>query len=158
QKVEDSKMSIKRISAGVDERFNWRQMYQYVNQALPTADGSNLVDKSRFARFVKRDYITEKSKEARQLLEERRFAAGDPKKAKKVEEIQKEEKKIKENLIQINIEGIHALYTEDVPAFFAAIPKENTFRGMEEGTEKPIAVDMQKGKKREELDEAGKKL
>ncbi|MFO0964325.1 MAG: type IV pilus assembly protein PilM [Gemmataceae bacterium] len=157
QKLEDSKLSIKRISAGVDERFNWGLFYQYINLSLPTPDGSNLVDKSRFGRNVQRDYINDKSRKALQLLEERRFASGDPKKAKKLDELQKEEKEIKEHLIQINIEGVTPLYTEDLPAFFAAIPKENTFRGMEE-SEQVFAKDMRSGKKREELDEAGKRI
>jgi len=158
-KIDASKKAIDLIGAGVDQRLNWRLLYQYVNMALPRPDGSNLSKRAVSGRNVLETYVTNQAKEALQMLDERRFANVEGvENAKKPEQRRKEEEQIKKNLIQINVEGVNALYTEDVPAFFKAISEKNTFRGMEPRIELPLAKELRAGKKREELDESVKKV
>lgn len=124
RRFQESQAAIKRIAAGVDERFNWQLLTQYINMALPLPDGTKVSELTRQKVQAKRDYVTEDSKKAYQMMVSRRFAKStgappDPLKAAQDEEY------IRKHLVQINIEGINALYSEDLSGYFIKIFKDN---------------------------------
>jgi type IV pilus assembly protein PilM len=108
-----------RIAAGVKDRFNWQHLYQYINMALPQPNGAKLTKESSQRVAVEAKYQTDDAKKALELLEERRFAktsgAVDPAKAAKVDNF------IKKHLIQINVEAIATMYSDDLPGVLKKI-------------------------------------
>src|SRR5207302_4645309 len=74
KRKEASINAVKLIGAGVEERFNWQHMLQYLNMALPRPNGDKLVEVSRFNKRVRQTYFTDASKQAFALLEAKRFA------------------------------------------------------------------------------------
>jgi type IV pilus assembly protein PilM len=127
KKVEDKIKSLQKIGAGVNERMNWQLLHQYVNMSTPQPNGDHLVVTSKRLRTVKATYWNDAAKKAYKDLEDARFAkvALDPATARK------KDAEIKMNLIQVNIAGINALYTEDLYAFFNKIRTESPLlRGM----------------------------
>lgn len=168
-RIKASDEAINRIGAGVKQRFNWRLLYRYINLALPRVDGSNLVERNAEGGLVYSQYVGENSKKALDLLDERRY--GDPIKAmagekldKIAKKLQADEEFIKANLIQINIEGVIAVYSEDVAGAFNLLPipePKNTFefRGMSPA-EKGIVQQFvaKEPKKRDDLEEKDRGL
>jgi type IV pilus assembly protein PilM len=126
KRKEDAKKNIRRMGAGVEERFNWQRLMQYINMALPRPNGDRLVEISHRRENVRQKYLTPESQKAFKKLEDKRFAKGDPLSAE-------EEEFIKKYLIQINIEGISALYTEDLPVYLKnTFTENNLLPGMPE--------------------------
>lgn len=129
-----SEKAVLRIGAGVKERFNWQLLHQYINMALPRPNGDKLTRRSSKFEDVYKRYYLEKpmAKKAFEMLEEKRFASQA--KADKLldpAQLAKDEEFIKAHLIQVNIEGITALYTEDIPSFFKNVYKySNLLAGM----------------------------
>ena len=136
--------SIRRITTGLDERFNWHLLMQYINCAIPQANGNKLVDISSQRVPVFTNYYTDNAKLAAVLQERKRFP--DTKAKNKDPGLSpKEEEFIKKHLVQISIEGINALYTEDVPTYFQrAVPGNDALRGMT-AEEKDIVTAVMKG-------------
>jgi len=124
---EQAEKAIQRIGGGVAERFNWQLLEQYINMALPRPNGEKLVEMSRGNERVKQKYLTDDSKKAFVKLEAKRYSkGGDPLSTQ-------DEEFIKKHLIQINIEGINALYTDDLPLFLKNVYQKVTngrFPGM----------------------------
>lgn len=132
QDIDTSEKAIDRIGAGVKERFQWELLIRYINMNLPQPDGRKLTTRSvAYAnKNVLQDYMTTDARKALKLYEERRFAknAGqiDPVAAAK-----EEENVIKKHLVQISIEGINTLYSEELPVFFKKLIKDTErLRGM----------------------------
>jgi len=120
KKVEDKIKSLQKIGAGVQERMNWQLLHQYINMSTPQPNGDHMVDSADSLEPVRKKYWTEAAKKAYKDLEESRFSTKtlDPAVQKK------REVEIKKNLIQVNIAGINALYTDDLYAFFNKIKND----------------------------------
>jgi type IV pilus assembly protein PilM len=139
-KTEESR----RITTGLDERFNWHLLMQYINCTIPQANGNKLVDISSQRVPVFANYYTENAKKAAELQERKRFP--DTKAKNKDPGLSpKDEEFIKKHLVQISIEGVNALYTEDVPGYFQrASQGKELLRGMTQ-EEKDIVAALSKG-------------
>jgi type IV pilus assembly protein PilM len=113
-----TKDSVNRIAAGVDQRFNWNLIYEYVNDCLPQPNGTKVTRNTRF-NVPAYDYYygnDSKAREAYNLwIEKQREGSKELTTEKKQEE---EELNIKPHLIQVNIEGISCMYSDDLSGFF----------------------------------------
>jgi type IV pilus assembly protein PilM len=117
-----SRESLRRVVSGIDERFNWRLMMEYINCVLPQPPCNKLVDKSSSDYPVASTFCTDDAKAAYVLLELKKTPSkADSAKKKEPGQDAKDEEFIKKHLNQISIEGVHALWTDDVPSYFAAI-------------------------------------
>jgi type IV pilus assembly protein PilM len=124
KQLEDSKIALKKLASGVEDRFNWQVLYQYINSALPRASGGSPQEakvptstRVRYGAYER--FVTEDARKAFKFLEEKRYQTSQaPGKAKDAREAAKEaadrEEFIKQHLLQINIEGISSLYHEDL--------------------------------------------
>ena len=119
KKAEEDKLnkkitSLTKIGAGVQDRLNWQLLHQYVNMSTPQPNGAHLVEMSSGNVAVKAKYWSPAAKQAYKDYEDARFSKVplDPAIAKK------KDVEIKRNLIQVNIIGVNALYTEDMYAYF----------------------------------------
>jgi type IV pilus assembly protein PilM len=141
--------NIRRITTGLDERFNWHLLNQYVNCTLPQSNGNKLVDISSQQVHVHDKYYTEDAKRAAKLLDD--IKTPDRKaKNKNPGLLPKDEEFIKKHLVQISVEGVHALYTEDVPLYFQRLAELTpALRGMP-ADEKEIVVAVKAGQLNEE--------
>ena len=129
--LEAAQKRLEIIGAGVKERLNWQLLHQFVNMVTPQPNGGHLVDMSAENVEVKKKYWAgdgtgEKDKtgqkkqwkqaqEAFHLLEEKKY---NPNKKSTPEESQKRDQFIKENLIQMNIVGVNAMYGDDLSSYF----------------------------------------
>lgn len=133
-KLKASADSYRTLVAGVEERFNWHQLMQYINCTLPGPDGSKLVEVSSRGVPVKTKFFTPDAVEAFRKLEMRRTPTRQQKEKQNPGQAIEDEEFIKKHLIQFSIEGIHALYSDDLGAYlkniFDATP---LLRGMDEG-------------------------
>jgi len=122
-----SELAVKRIAAGIDERFNWNLMVKYIHDSLPLPDGRHLSTDTREHSDALREYFKQDGEKAYKDLRERRaaIAAGLPPSPGD----EKRDEDIKKNLVQINVEGIDCLYAPDLGFFFDNL-KKNQLRGM----------------------------
>jgi cell division ATPase FtsA len=112
---------LKQIGGGTDERMNWELLHQFVNMVTPQSNGGHLVKRSDNGVAVRDEFWTN-NKEAQKafaLLEEKKFERAAQ--AKKADEAAKRDEYIKEHLIQMNIVGVNAMYTDDLKPFFLKI-------------------------------------
>ena len=130
KELADTTEQIRRITTGLDERFNWHLLMQYVNCTMPQANGDKLVDESFDRVKVKEKYYTADAKKAAAMLDKSR--TPDPKSKNKDAGLTPQQQEfIKKHLVQISVEGTHALYTEDIPTYFRRIfAKTPKLRGM----------------------------
>lgn len=142
KQIDDSEKAIDRISAGVKERFQWHLMMQYINMALPQPNGAKLTTRSIASnnQNLQEMYYDQKARTAYQQYEQRRFTkAGeqvDAEKAARLEEM------IKANLVQVSIEGVNAMYTEDLAVALKKVYKDlPTLKGMREDEKQMIIED-----------------
>ncbi|MBI3408116.1 MAG: type IV pilus assembly protein PilM [Planctomycetes bacterium] len=122
EKIKKSQRAIRMIGANGEERFNWQHLYQFVNLALPRANGEKLTEESSQHVEVRKKYLTPNATKALADLEIKRFAtsaAENPEKAAENEEF------IKKHLIQVNVEGILAMYSEDLSGYFKALVEQS---------------------------------
>jgi type IV pilus assembly protein PilM len=106
-KVETIKQSIRSIVAGRDERLNWLKLQKFINEALPRPDGKNLTDAQREEFWDKGGGKAAYDKfMARQTS--MTAAGGD---------------EGLDDLIQINLESVNALFTDDLPGYFTELRK-----------------------------------
>lgn len=138
ERLDKTIFALERIGAGVGERFNWQLLHQYINSATPQPNGDRLVDEAMGLTKVKSIYW-EKNKDARDaftLFEEKRLKKNEgitPEKAMQNDAF------IKQHLIQINISGINALYSDDLGPYFRKLHKDGeTLRGMHAEEKKQI--------------------
>lgn len=129
RKINESIDNLKKIGAGIDDRFNWQRLTEYVNMALPMPNGERVTESSHRNEAVKEKYFTKAAKRAFDLLEARRFAK--PGTEIPAEQAKKEDELIRKNLIQLNVVGLTSLYSEDLSAYFKKIHEAgDQLRGM----------------------------
>lgn len=123
RKIKESEEAIEQIGAGTKERFNWVLLEQYINMSLPRPNGDKVVKVTRGQYPAQEQFVNKKSAAAFTMHEARRFQTA----GASVEPAQwaKDDEFIKKNLIQINIEGISALYSDDLPSFFKNVYKHS---------------------------------
>lgn len=121
-KIEDSKKTIRIIGAGVDERFNWQELYRFINAAIPRPNGDKVPRTTRLGGSPLRKYKNKLSDWAFQKVEDKRYKRGldPPPKGLNAAQVKKkaieEEENIKKHLIQINIDGVAAMFSDDLVA------------------------------------------
>jgi type IV pilus assembly protein PilM len=143
QELADNEKAVKVIAAGVDERFNWNLLTKYVNDALPQPYGNkHLTEVARSNEHPKDKYDTDKAEQAYKLWLAKQYQQSGASVPKAAEE-QKIDKFIKENLIQINIEGINQLWSDDLTPFYKKI--------VDEAKDRPAILDGLEDWEREEL-------
>ncbi|MCI0462303.1 MAG: hypothetical protein L0Z62_35575, partial [Gemmataceae bacterium] len=155
--AQKAKDTVRSIAAGVEERFNWNLLYQYINEALPRPNGQRLAKVTDNGRVrAEQVYFTqvyddreEKDKwsgaKAFLRLGQRRTnggADGPP----KAEDLKAEDAMLK-YLVQINIEGIVPLYTDDLA--------ESFFKKLKEKEEKEPFL-AKSGMRKAEIDQVKK--
>jgi type IV pilus assembly protein PilM len=143
---EKSTDNLRRLVAGVDERFNWQLMAQFINMTLPQADGKRLPAKNLKDVPVRERFFTPDAIEAFKKLEARRVPNRSDKLKQDPAIALKDDEFIKKHLVQISIEGIHAIYCDDFSQYFRNI-SQKALKGMSNAdadvvkaaAEKPIA-------------------
>ena len=121
-RIAQSKQNLTRLAAGTPERLNWQLLHEYINYALPLPNGERLADPANDGTRVKERFKTQDADRAFLMSEARRFP--DPKKIPDKLKAHKEDQLIKQHLIQINIEGIMELYSDDLSGYFRKIYKD----------------------------------
>lgn len=131
ERIVESEKAIDRIGAGVKERMQWQLLMQYINMSLPQPDGRKLttVSKAALGKNLLDLFRTPEAMKALRMYDERRFAkagaAFDPRKSAEDDEF------IKANMVQVSIEGINSLYSEELGVFLKKIQKDTpTLAGM----------------------------
>ena len=128
RRYNESVKSIERIGSGVGYRMNWNLLIQFVNMSLPRADGERLSPRTRQGVEAKKDYHTKEAKFAHIEVEKKRHAKTPPLETKAAAAL---DAKIKKHLIQINVEGIDALYSEDLRPYFKLLAERVKLPGMD---------------------------
>jgi type IV pilus assembly protein PilM len=130
--IDERLKSLDRIGAGVNDRINWQLLHQYVNMSSPQPNGARVAIKAQGERTkdIKKK-LWDDNKDAQkafQLFEEKKFGQLKDRPPAEAEQI---DRFIKQNLIQINIAGVNALYTDDLGPYFRKIHKDGEgLRGM----------------------------
>jgi type IV pilus assembly protein PilM len=148
--LEQSKANLRRIVAGSEERFNWQLLSQFINMALPQPDGKRLSPRcsDEFPAYEKYFANVPEARMAFEKLEARRRPSKNEKAKQDPAINMKDDEFIKKHLVQINIEGIHALYCDDFPLYFKNIHtrapvlkvmREDEKKIVREAAEKPAA-------------------
>src|SRR5207248_2286814 len=109
KKLEDS---FKAIIAGQEERTNWLEINKFVNDCLPRPDGSNLSERQKATYWLQKG-DKGGGDEAYKTYAARK-AAGDG-----------DIKETLGKLIQINLEAVNSLYTEDLSGYFNRLQAKN---------------------------------
>lgn len=131
-KIKESDDAVVRISAGADERFNWRLLMQYINSSLPRPNGEKVPARTRDNTEAHKKYVTPDALKANQMVVEKRFAKTTPVTTVFVKTNQDQDGFIKKNLVQLNIEGIAQLYSDDLgPYFTKLVADSNRLLGMQ---------------------------
>jgi type IV pilus assembly protein PilM len=108
-KVQENDKKTYQIASGQAERLNWSLLLQYINDALPRPNGSHIPERYKAA------YWTPKAQDAyKNWLEG--VQTGDV---------------FQQDLIQVNIEAILPLYSDELDKYFAALNKEMKASGLE---------------------------
>jgi type IV pilus assembly protein PilM len=124
QELADNDKAVKVIAAGVDERFNWNLFTRYVNDALPQPYGNmHLTEVARSSAHPKAEYDTKDATGAyNEWLNKQLVTQGA--KVLKADQERKLDLFIKQNLIQINVEGINQLWSDDLTPFYKKIRED----------------------------------
>lgn len=118
--LSESLDGLNRISAGVRERQNWQLLHEYINMSLPMPNGERLSPWSPTKLInIRQKYFDDKAKIAFDLFEKKRFQLGAP--LPPAEAMKVDEEKIKPYLVQVNIESISSMYSDDLGPYFTKI-------------------------------------
>lgn len=131
QKVIDLERQVGRIIAGQDERVNWLALNKFINNCLPRPNGENLTDKQKEEYWKKggSEDARMTGEEAWKKLEKGQGAISDDGSSDTEEELK--------HLVQINLEAVASLYTDDLNAYFQRLSEKNkTLFGMVEEEKK----------------------
>ena len=124
---------LENIGAGVNDRVNWQLLHQYVNMSTPQPNGDRLPIKPERKLVSPREQLwvrNDASQAAFRAFEEKRFGKLDAAAFKKIlgdfkiKTTDDPEVFIKKNLIQVNIAGINALYSDDLGPYFRQIGRD----------------------------------
>jgi type IV pilus assembly protein PilM len=162
-KQKESETAIYKIGSGVAERFNWPLMLQYVNDALPLPDGSKISQlTSSNVEAYKKYYLLNKDlkrpEDVEKIATRQAYRAwlartANPDAAPPNENA---EDFVRKNLVQINVEGIDEMYSDDLKPFYEAIMATNGGKlfGMK-ASEAKVLRDAAKEKNFEKLPKKG---
>ncbi len=136
-KLTDTLGSLDRMGGGVNERLNWQLLHQYVNMSTPQPDGTRVPLASSLEQPRKMFWEDDKhARDANDLFNEKKFGKLKDQAPDKALET---DRYIKYNLIQVNIVGVNALYSDDLLPYFAKIYKDGEqLPGMKEDEKKKI--------------------
>jgi type IV pilus assembly protein PilM len=142
--AKNAELAVKKIAAGIDERFNWNLLFWYINEVLPQPNGAHVPKDNRYGKHPYQQYFMDAGgKDAFEQLRARRhaIAAG----AASSPEDDRKDEEIKKKLVQINIEGIEQLYSADLGYFwdYLKTPQKTPMIGLT-GKER---ADVEKGDK-----------
>lgn len=125
--AEESEIAVKAIASGVDERFQWNLVYKFINECLPQPNLQSPKVPVMTQRSVPayQMYVTADAAQAYQKW----LAKQDPdadKNSDKRDPVQeaKDAEYIKKHLVQINVEGIDCLYSENLEPYFDKVFKD----------------------------------
>jgi type IV pilus assembly protein PilM len=120
EKLKKSEETLRRIGAGVDERMNWQLLHQYVNLCTPQPNGKRLVDRAE-NRVEALKVFWQNNKKAQKAWQDYQDRQTGKYKDLPTDKAMEMDKFIKENLIQVNVIGINAMFTEDLGPFYKKI-------------------------------------
>ena len=150
----DEKTILKQLGGGIDERLNWQLLHQYVNSITPLSNGGRLTEQAYDRTRVKERYWTKDAQRAFELQQNKKVGAARKEKDKELspKQIQENERLIKEHLIQINVIGINALYSDNLWPFFVKLVKDDeSLPGMHDTDKvdvKAYAAETEEGKRK----------
>lgn len=129
--------SLDEMGGGVKERPNWQLLHQYVNMSTPQPDGTRLPINWALEQPWEKYWNSDKeAQKAFTLFQAKRFGGV---KDVPPDQVAANDRKIKRNLIQVNIAGINALYSDDLLPYFVKIAKDHaTLPGMTDADKKNV--------------------
>jgi type IV pilus assembly protein PilM len=110
--IEKGKNAVRSIIIGQEERRNWMLFNQFVNEALPRPDGSNLTEDA------KKLFWTAGAQEAFKRFDLQQKGG---KSADRVDE-----ESWRDNLIQANVESVFGVFCDDLTAYHAKLMNDKT--------------------------------
>jgi hypothetical protein len=123
REVEKLKAAVRTIVAGQEERLNWIKLNKFINDCLPRPDGQGLTDKQKEL-FGDKGKVAWNQFVARQMADKNQAAAASEEGL--------------EDLMQINLEAVNALYCDDLGAYFKRLEADKRLNGMpQEDKDKP---------------------
>jgi len=131
-KLTAGKKAINDLAAGVDERWNWQLLHQYINLSLPQPNGARLHFKANNLAMPREKYDNEEpgkinyGAKAYEILEKKRFETIRVLSQKEQDDQKADELFMKRHLIQVSIEGISSRYTDDLSGFYRKIATKAT--------------------------------
>ena len=115
--IETDKKAVKSVVVGQDERLDWILFNQFVNNALPKPDGSNLSDR---AKKIFWNQSASDANENYKLVNISKLKAG---------ETTADEEEWRGDLLQANVEGMYCVYCLDLAQFHAKLKADKTVQG-----------------------------
>jgi len=112
-KAEESRKRMLKLAGGVNERLNWLALNTFINEALPRPDGSHLVKEARDGSRPYQKYFDARGKNAAQRWPELKAKLADGS-VLTTEEQKELEDVVKRFLVQVQIEGVAALYSDNL--------------------------------------------
>ena len=113
-KIEDDKKAVKSVVVGQDERLDWVLFNQFVNDALPRPDASNL------SANAKKIFWNQSAKDANEF-----YKLVNISKLKPGETVPDEEE-WRGDLLQANVEGMYCVYCLNLADFHAKLKSDKT--------------------------------
>ncbi len=123
-----SREAVIKMSGGIQERFNWNLLFQYIGECIPRPDGSHMPTTNVRGRGKQlKTYLAQGRTALIRAMKRRAAAANDANKsdAAKNEEAEAEAE-IRKHLIQINIEGIVSLYSDDFADYYKKLKEDKS--------------------------------
>src|SRR5262249_5195088 len=111
QKIETAKKAVKSIIAGQEERLNWIQLMNFINEAIPQPNGENLSQEARRIYYLGNEKAQVAGKAFYQHYQGK-VKAGD--------QVPDEEEGI-EDRIQVNIEAVTCRFSPDLGGYRAKL-------------------------------------
>ena len=115
-KIEEDKKAVKSVVVGQDERLDWVLFNQFVNDALPKPDASNLSENAR------KQFWNQSAKDANEYYKLVNISKVKP------GETTPDEEEWRGDLLQANVEGMFCVYCLDLSAFHAKLKGDKTIQ------------------------------
>ncbi len=134
-----SKEAVRRIAAGVDERFNWNLLYEYINDALPRPDGSHIPVRTQEGIKSWEKYFQSVKGGGKKAFDDARARRAAAEDAPPGPNDAKAEDEIKKRTTELHVEGIIPLYSDDLPAFYKKLKDDKSgLLGMRSADKDPL--------------------
>jgi type IV pilus assembly protein PilM len=133
----DAEEKLEAMAGGVSERLYCLHLYTYIDEAIPKPDGSRLASKGRTGKAVWQTYYEGKPSQPQETVYNGRRGLDDYTKlreilaspnppAEKVQDMMQGLEEARKLLVQVHIEGINALYSDNLPVdYFAKLIDES---------------------------------